>query len=68
MPTYRGRYGKGIIVLVVELVMIMGIPLKSVSMLLNIRIQTVLDWFWKGCYWIGRGMMVKRRLEGLVEH
>ena len=53
MPTYRSRYGKGIIVLVVELVMIMGIPLKSVAMLLNIRIQTVLDWFWKGCYWTG---------------
>jgi len=62
--------GKGIIVLVVELVMIMGIPLKSVVMLLNIRIQTVLSWFFdrKGCYWIGRGMMVKRKLEGLVEH
>ena len=45
MPTYRSRYGKSIIVLVVELVMIMGIPLKSVAMLLNIRIQTVLDWF-----------------------
>ena len=28
--------------------MVMGIPLKSVSMLLNIRIQTVLDWFFSG--------------------
>ena len=40
--------GKGIIVLVVELVMVMGIPLKSVATLLNIRIQTVLNWFFSG--------------------
>ena len=34
--------------MIIELVMVMGIPLKSVVMLLNIRIQTVLNWFFGG--------------------